>query len=332
MILVTGCAGFIGSNLISTFIKNQHIVVGIDELNSGDDDDFIKNYRISYLDNLQSREKEKLFIFKRLNVLDKNKLKDLFEKYNFKKVIHLAAKTGVRASSIKTSEYIKNNIIGFHNVIHLCRIFNIDHLIYASSSSVYSNNESTVEEENTNFPTSIYAATKKSNELIAYSYSHNFKLKTTGLRFFSVYGPFGRPDMSYFKFTNSILLNNTIRLSNRGANIRDFTYIDDVVNAIWQVYCQEKKEIFSLYNVGGEKPISIMQIIHIIEKITKRKSLIKHIPPYTEDALRTESNSNAIKRNFNIKFKTDIESGMRKFINWYTDYKIQYDEFHSNNI
>ena len=331
MILITGCAGFIGSNLISAFIRNHHLVVGIDVLNSGGDD-FIKNYRISYLDNLQSREKEKVFIFRQLNILDQSKLKDLFEEYKFKKVIHLAAKTGVRDSSIKTSEYVKNNIIGFHNVINLCKIYNTEHLIYASSSSVYNNDRSTVEDEITNFPNSIYAATKKSNELIAYSYSHNFKLKTTGLRFFSVYGPFGRPDMSYFKFTNSILLDDPISLSNNGANIRDFTFIDDVVNAIWQVFCQEKKEIFSLYNVGGEKPKSIMQIIHIIEKITNRKSRIKHIPSYTEDTLRTESNSNAIKSKFNIEFKTDLESGMRKFINWFTDYKIKYDEFYNNNI
>ena len=331
MILITGCAGFIGSNLISAFIKNQQSVIGIDILNSGDDN-FIKNYRISYLENLQSCEKEKVFIFKQVNILDQKKLKDLFEEYRFKKVIHLAAKTGVRDSSIRTSEYIRNNIIGFHNVIHLCTIFNINHLIYASSSSVYNNNKATVEEENTNFPSSLYAATKKSNELIAYSYSHNFKLKTTGLRFFSVYGPFGRPDMSYFKFTNSILLDNTIYLSNCGSNIRDFTFIEDVVNAIWQVFIDEKKEIFSVYNVGGEQPKTIMQIINIIEKITSRKSRIKHIPSYTEDVLRTESNSNAIKSRFNIEFKTDIESGMRKFINWYTDYKIKYDEFHNNNI
>ena len=331
MILITGCAGFIGSNLISHFIEKKEKVIGIDILNSGDNN-FIKNYRINYLNNLQSIKRENTFVFKQVNILNRDKLNDLFKKYEFKKVIHLAAKTGVRDSSIKTHEYIENNIVGFNNVIDLCNIFKIGHFIYASSSSVYNNDESTLESENSNCPISIYAATKKSNELIAHSYSHNFKLKTTGLRLFSVYGPFGRPDMSYFKFTNSILSDNTISLSNRGDNIRDFTFIDDVVDAIWQVFCQEKKEIFSLYNVGGENPKSIMQIIHIIEKITKRKSRIKHIPTYTEDALRTESNSNAIKSSFNIEFKTDIESGMRKFINWYTDYKIQYDEFHNNNI
>ncbi len=332
MILITGCAGFIGSNLISTFIKNKHLVVGIDMLNTGCGSDFIKNYRINYLNNLQSGEKEKVFIFKQVNILNLKKLKYLFEQYKFKKVIHLAAKTGVRDSSIRPSEYVENNIIGFHNIINLCVTYNIDHLIYASSSSVYNNDEATEEDENTNFPISIYAATKKSNELIAYSYSHNFKLKTTGLRFFSVYGPFGRPDMSYFKFTNSIISDNIINLSNNGSNIRDFTFIDDVVNAIWQVFSQEKTELFSVYNVGGEQPQTIMQLVHIIEKITNKKSRIKDIPLYTEDALRTESNSNAIKSSFNIEFITDIESGMRKFITWFIDYKIKYDEFFNNNI
>lgn len=331
MILITGCAGFIGSNLISHFIKKKEKVIGIDILNSGDHD-FIKNYRINYLNNLQSIKKENTFIFKQVNILNRDKLNDLFKKYEFKKVIHLAAKTGVRESSIKTYEYIENNIVGFNNVIYLCNVFKIRHFIYASSSSVYNNDKSTLEAEKSNCPTSIYAATKKSNELIAHSYSHNFKLKTTGLRFFSVYGPFGRPDMSYFKFTNSIFSDNKINLSNYGSNVRDFTFIDDVVKAVWQVSVQEKKDIFSVYNVGSEKPITINEVINIIEKITKRKSRIKHIHSFTEDVLRTESNSNAIKTNFNIQFNTNIELGMRKFINWYIDYKIKYDKFLNNNI
>tara|TARA_B100000614_G_scaffold261673_1_gene291975 strand:+ start:745 stop:1743 length:999 start_codon:yes stop_codon:yes gene_type:complete len=332
MILITGCAGFIGTNLISNFIKNNVPVVGIDILNIDEKDDFIKNYRINYLDKMQSRKNKKIFVYKQLNILNKNKLRNLFEEFNFKKVIHLAAKTGVRNSSKIAYEYIENNITGFHNVIELCHIYKIDHFIYASSSSIYNNDKSTSEHENTNFPISIYASTKKANELIAHSYSHNFNLKTTGLRFFSVYGPFGRPDMSYFKFTRAILSNKEINLSNSGCNIRDFTFVEDVVDAIWEVLNQEKKKIFSVYNVGAEKPKTILHVIHLIEKITNKKSIIKHTPPFKEDSIRTESNSSSIKNSFKISFKTDIELGMRKFINWYNNYRNKYDEFLNSNI
>tara|TARA_B100000900_G_scaffold75712_2_gene60589 strand:- start:8797 stop:9795 length:999 start_codon:yes stop_codon:yes gene_type:complete len=330
VILITGCAGFIGSNLVIDFIRKGIKVVGIDLFNSSkiSSFNFIKKYRLDHINNLKNSKD--LFTYIVVDILDKNSLDILFKKYNFRKVIHLAAFTGVRASSKEPHICVSNNIAGFHNIIELCSQHNIIHFIYASSSSIYNKNNSIMESDDTNSPLSIYAATKKSNELLAYSYSHNFNLKTTGLRFFSVYGAFGRPDMSYFKFINSIFNDKSVNLSNYGNNKRDFTYIDDVINAIWQVFNNEGKNKFSVYNIGAEKPISIKNLIDVIEKILNKKLKIKHTRRFTEDAQNTKSNSRLIKSDYNISFKTNISIGIKNFIKWYRKYKIEYDKFCTN--
>ena len=327
MILITGCAGFIGSSLVVDFICKGIKVIGIDSFNSSNlsKNNFIKKYRLDSINNFHNSKA--LFTYKVIDILDKSLLEELFKKYRFTKVIHFAALTGVRSSSVEPHSYIKNNIEGFHNIIELCNQYKIKHFIYASSSSVYNQNTSISENDNTNFPLSIYASTKKSNELIAYSYSHNFNLKTTGLRFFSVYGPFGRPDMSYFKFINSIFNDKSINLSNYGNNKRDFTYIDDALNAIWQIFKDERKNKFSVYNIGAGQPIAIKNLIVIIEKILNKKFKIYHTKSFSEDAKNTESNSRLIKSDYNIDFKTNISLGIKNFINWYRKYKIEYDKF-----
>ena len=322
MYLVTGCAGFIGSHLAKYLALKNKLVVGIDMFKITDE----KSLKLDRINNIKSElaqeNKSHNFTYITLNICDNKKLNKLFKSYNFKKVIHLAASAGVRQSTLCSEEFIQNNILGFHNVINSCRDNNIEHLIYASSSSLYNKktDDLTHESYNTSSPKSIYAYTKKANELIAHVYGKLYNIKTTGLRFFSVYGPYGREDMSYYKFTEAIVNSKTIILSNEGKNMRDFTYIDDIIEVINKIIDQKPKELYNIYNVGSEKPISIYNIIKKIETILSKKTKLKNTNKFVEDALHTASDSSLLKREFDISLDTNIDDGLEKFIKWYKEY------------
>tara|TARA_Y100000589_G_C27099015_1_gene607212 strand:+ start:146 stop:1138 length:993 start_codon:yes stop_codon:yes gene_type:complete len=325
IILITGCAGFIGSQLAKRLTLENFKVIGVD-LYSITKNSNIQSDRIINLKNcLHKEKKENFFTYKKLDILNKKELKKIFDNYNITKVVHLAASTGVRESSISSEKYYNNNISGFINVIEKCKDYKIRKFIYASSSSIYNDDISkklTAENEKTDQPINIYAFTKKSNELLAYTYSHLYNLTSIGLRFFSVYGPFGRPDMAYFKFTKSILKSENILLNNKGENIRDFTYIDDVVTAIIKILVDVKKNKSrsAVYNVGCGKPVKIIDLIKLIEKITMRKSKITYSKNHIEDAIKTGSNNTKLINDYNINFNTEINAGMQKFISWFKKY------------
>jgi UDP-glucuronate 4-epimerase len=259
--LITGSNGFIGFHLIkalSTLHQNSTII-GVDNMNDYYDVN-LKNYRLSYLENIPN------FLFIKGDITDKIFIKNIFNTYKPNIVIHLAAQAGVRYSLINPYSYINNNINGFYNVIENCKNYNIEHLIYASSSSVYGNYNDTSK------PESLYAVTKKTNELIGYSYSQNYDLKTTGLRFFSVYGPYGRPDMAYYSFTENLINNKEIIVYNNGLNKRDLTYIDDVINGILSSI--NTKEKYNIYDIGSGNPISTNEMINIILETMQNCNII----------------------------------------------------------
>ena len=290
-ILITGAAGFIGYHLSKRLIKDGIEVIGFDNLNSYYDKK-LKQDRIHNLKKI-ANEEEGIFEFEQGDLVNSNQLKDIFKfkKNSFSKikiVIHLAAQAGVRYSIENPKAYIESNLVGFFNLIEECKINKIDHLLYASSSSVYGGNRKLpfLESDNVDHPISLYAATKKSNELIAYSYSHLFNLPTTGLRFFTVYGPWGRPDMALFKFTDLIVKNKPISVFNYGKMKRDFTYIDDVIESISllikkppgisnNINTTNTKAPYFIFNIGNSKPIDLMQYINAIESILGRKANIK---------------------------------------------------------
>ena len=337
MILVTGAAGFIGFHLVKKLSDCGHKVVAIDNINDFYDVSLKKN-RLKTLGidinkkPFVNKISDNLF-FHKIDLLESNLIDEIFEIYEINLVFHLASHAGVKQSTTLPKIYFNNNVTGFLNLIDNARSYGVEKFIYASSSSIYPNNNELNklnEELCLNNFKSIYAASKMSNEIIANTYAKIYNIQTIGLRFFSVYGAFGRPDMSYFKFINSIFNDKSVNLSNYGNNKRDFTYIDDVINAIWQVFNNEGKNKFSVYNIGAEKPISIKNLIDVIEKILNKKLKIKHTRRFTEDAQNTKSNSRLIKSDYNISFKTNISIGIKNFIKWYRKYKIEYDKFCTN--
>ena len=345
-ILVTGAAGFIGYHLCAKLLNNGHDVIGFDNINDYYDQNLKKN-RIKELDILSTKKNNK-FYFVKGDLENINDLKKVFKGiFNNKKIIsnfrisivvHLAAQAGVRYSIENPSAYVQSNLVGFCNIIEECKLNNIDHFIYASSSSVYGGNKELPfnESDNVDKPISLYAATKKSNELIAHTYSHLFKLPTTGLRFFTVYGPWGRPDMALFKFTDLILKDKPIRVFNHGKMIRDFTFIDDVIESVFclikkspkaNIYSPYENKIninysnrYKIFNIGNSNPTNLTDYIKAIEKNLGKKAKIIFDEMQPGDVEATYANTKSLENWINYKPNTSIDIGIEKFVNWYINY------------
>ncbi len=341
-ILVTGAAGFIGYHLSNKLIHQGLDVIGFDNLNSYYD----QNLKKDRLDELkkESLVKEGSFEFVKGDLGNIKILKDTFKINNFQTqekisiVVHLAAQAGVRYSIENPSAYVESNLVGFCNIIEECRINKIDHFIYASSSSVYGGNKKLPFEEvdNVDHPISLYAATKKSNELVAHTYSHLFDLPTTGLRFFTVYGPWGRPDMALFKFTDLILKDKPIKVFNHGKMIRDFTYIDDIVESICRLLNKPpRKSIlpekgnfdsstswapYKIFNIGNSQPTNLKDYISAIENNLQKKAEIIFEDMQPGDVEATYSNTRMLSDWIDFKPNTSIKNGIKKFIEWYMHY------------
>ena len=317
-ILVTGCAGFIGFHTCLKLVKlTRNKVFGIDNINNYYDVD-LKKSRLNKL------KKNKNFFFKKIDISKKKSLDSFFKKNKFKIVINLAAQAGVRYSILNPDTYFQNNILGFYNVLDVSRIYKVGHLVFASSSSVYGDTKKfpIKEEYNTDKPQSFYAASKKSNEVIAFSYSSIYKMPITGLRFFTVYGPYGRPDMSLFKFTKAILENKKLELYNNGNHIRDFTYIDDVVESIIRVSKQKPKtEVpFLMLNIGSNNPQKLMNFLRIISSNLNKNPKILYKSMQEGDVYKTHASVLKLYKKIKFKPKTSINIGIKNFIKWYKDY------------
>ena len=318
MILVTGAAGFIGYHLCKKLIKNNHKIIGLDNLNSYYDVEL----KLARLSNLK---KEKKFKFYKIDISKKKKLNNIFKKYKFTQVIHLAAQAGVRYSIYNPDIYLNSNLTGFQNILDLSRLYKIKHLVFSSSSSVYGDQKiyPIKENFNTDFPLSFYAATKKADEVLSFSYSKIYKFPVTCLRLFTVYGPYGRPDMAPFKFTDAAFKNKKIMIHNKGKHYRDFTYVDDVVEAIIRVKNSKPKNNFEVYNVCSSKTISLKYFINLVEKITNKKLRKKYIKKQRGDVIKTYGSNLKLKKNILKKYKfTTLEFGMKKFIDWYKKFYV----------
>lgn len=335
--LITGVAGFIGANLANKLLlEGKKIkIIGIDNLNDYYDVN-LKKYRLSKL------EANSKFNFIKCDISSKEKLEEIFSKYKPNIVVNLAAQAGVRYSITNPDAYIKSNIIGFYNVLELCRKYPVKHLIYASSSSVYGSNTKIPYSviDKTDEPVSLYAATKKSNELLAYSYSKLYNIPSTGLRFFTVYGPAGRPDMAYFKFTNKLLNGENIQIYNYGKCERDFTYIDDIVEGIIRIIKKiPNKEIgkdglpippYKIYNIGKGSPENLLEFINILqEELIKAEILpsdynfASHkelVPMQPGDVPITYADTSTLEADINFKPTVPLREGLKKFANWYKEY------------
>ncbi len=317
-VLVTGCAGFIGYHVVLKLLNlKKYKVYGIDNLNNYYDVDLKKN-------RLKELKKNKKFIFEKLDINKKNEIKKIFYNNKFDIVIHLAAQAGVRYSILNPKVYFESNISGFFNIIENSRIIKVKHLIFASTSSVYGNNDKfpLKEEFNTDKPLSFYAASKKTNEIIAYSYSNIYKLPTTALRFFTVYGPMGRPDMSLYLFTKSMINNRHLNIFNKGKHVRDFTYVNDVVECIIRIIKKPSKKTipYEVYNIGGNRPEKLMNFVRVISDILKIKPKIIYKSLQQGDVYKTHASIKKISKKINYLPKTSIKVGIKNFINWYKKY------------
>jgi len=316
-ILITGAAGFIGYHLSEKLLIEKNIVFGIDNINNYYDVRLKK-------DRLSNLKLYKNFHFNKVSLCYKNKINKIIKENNIKYIVHLAAQAGVRHSIINPESYFKNNIEGFFNILEISKQNKIKHLVFASSSSVYGNNKIFPLTENmfTDKPLSFYAATKKSNEVMAYSYSNIYKLPSTALRFFTVYGPFGRPDMALYKFTNSILKNKKIDLFNAGEHMRDFTYVDDIVEGILGIIKKPsiEKIPYNCFNIGEGKPSKLKLFLSLIEKNLKKKARITNLTLQSGDVKKTHSSIKLLQKYSFYKPKTSIQEGIKIFISWYKKY------------
>ena len=313
MIIVTGCAGFIGFHLTNKLIQNKKKILGVDSLNNY----YLKKKKIQRLNILK---KQKNFKFLKIDLNSFEKLKNSIKKYKIEAIIHLAAQPGVRISLKNPYNTLKQNLVPFINIIEVARLKNVKKFIYASSSSVYGDTKLYPfnELDFKNSPVSVYGATKLSNEIIASSYSKNFSMKCVGLRFFTVYGPYGRPDMAYYSFLDKLNMKKKIQVFNNGKMIRDFTYIDDVIKGILDVIKKNFKNNHEVINIGKGKPDNLMDMIKYLEKSYKKKFKIKftnNIP--VGDMKKTYSNIKKAKKLVNWKPKTTLKLGLEKFVDWY---------------
>lgn len=318
--LITGVAGFIGFHLSQRLLVDGHHVIGIDNLNDYYDVR-LKEDRLKILNESSG------FKFFKGDLTDEDFVKRIFVDFGPQYVINLAAQAGVRYSIENPRAYIDSNIVGFFNILEACRHHPVEHLVFASSSSVYGNRDGAPfkTSDMVDCPASLYAATKKADELMAYTYSHLYKIPTTGLRFFTVYGPWGRPDMAYFKFANLIMNDKPIQIYNNGDLFRDFTYIDDIVEGLTKIL-PHVPEIntdgarYKLYNIGGSRPVKLIDFIETLEKALHRTAKKEFLPMQPGDVYMTCADASELDRDFGFRPKTLIEDGLPKFVQWYKDY------------
>ena len=333
-ILVTGAAGFIGYHLCEALIKQGHRVIGLDNIN----DYYDVNLKFARLSEL-GIQKEAAMVFAeisqstlhgnsmqfvRLNLEDREALPKLFKTFNFDVVCNLAAQAGVRYSIENPEAYIDSNVTGFLNILECCRHHNVKRLVYASSSSVYGNSDDTPFKETANVdtPISLYAATKKSNELMAYTYSHLYKIETIGLRFFTVYGPWGRPDMAMFLFTDAIINNKPIKVFNTGNLSRDFTYIDDIVDGVVNTLIKSPKNdsLYKLYNIGNGRPVQLLDFIESLEKVLGTIAVKKMLPMQAGDVYQTFADTTSLEQDYDYKPQIEVDRGIKEFVSWYKEF------------
>ena len=324
--LVTGAAGFIGNFVAERLCEQGHDVVGLDNLNDYYDPE-LKNARLKRVEHLEN------FRFIKMDLADRAGMETLFKTEKFDRVIHLAAQAGVRYSLESPFAYVDSNLVGMMTILEGCRQNNVEHLVYASSSSVYGMNTkmpfSTV--DGVDHPVSLYAATKKSNELMAHSYSHLYDIPTTGLRFFTVYGPWGRPDMAPFLFTDAILNDRPIKVFNHGKMRRDFTYVDDIVEGVIRIQDvipsrdndramdnpSISKAPYRVYNIGNNEPIELMEFIQAIESAAGKEAVKEFLPMQPGDVPATFADVEDLEKTVGFKPRTSIQGGMNKFVDWY---------------
>lgn len=351
-ILVTGTAGFIGYHLANHLLEEGHEVIGLDSINNYYDVSLkidrleaagINRRFVAYKEMVES-EHNPGYRFIQLRLEDANALENLFSQEKFDIVCNLAAQAGVRYSIKNPRAYVNSNIIGFSNILEACRNHPVKHLVYASSSSVYGSNKKIPfnTSDKVDHPVSLYAATKKSNELMAHTYSHLFDVPTTGLRFFTVYGPWGRPDMAYFLFTNAILNNKPIKVFNNGKMSRDFTYIKDIVEGVKNVIASPPKRVeasngvndtsletnapYRIYNIGNNSPVKLLDFIETIEKVLGKKAIKEMYPMQPGDVETTFADVSGLIKDFNYRPNTSLEEGITEFVKWYLRYyKIKHD-------
>ena len=332
-ILVTGAAGFIGFHTCLKLLNQGHKIFALDNINDYYDQKLKFNRlkelgldvsKIKVFNKAIYSNKFKNLIFSRIDLVNEINIQNLFKTENFDVVCHLAAQAGVRYSLINPKAYLDSNMTGFLNILEGCRNFDVKHLVYASSSSVYGENKKVPfsTSDITDYPISLYAATKKSNELMAHSYGHLYGFKTTGLRLFTVYGPWGRPDMAYFLFVEAILKNKAIKVFNNGNMERDFTYIDDIVNGLTKVIENDisTRHHFKIYNIGNNKTEKLIDFISTIEKFLNKNSIKDMQPMQPGDVPKTFANIDQLNKDYNYAPKTSINEGLKKFINWYVKY------------
>jgi UDP-glucuronate 4-epimerase len=333
-ILVTGAAGFIGYHLCEALLAKNIEVLGLDNINDYYDVnlkyDRLKQLGISK-DSAENFNKKsdssihkKMFSFVRMNLEDRHALPELFKKENIEVVCNLAAQAGVRYSLENPESYVDSNIVGFLNLLECCRHYNIEHLVYASSSSVYGLNEKIPfsTSDNVDHPISLYAASKKSNELMAHTYSHLYGFATTGLRFFTVYGPWGRPDMALFLFTDAIVNDRPIKVFNHGKMKRDFTYIDDIVVGVVRILTMKTKDrsLYKVYNIGNNNSVQLKDFIDEIEEQIGKKAEKEMLPMQAGDVYCTWADVDDLIRDYGYKPDTSIKRGVKHFVDWYREY------------
>lgn len=346
-ILITGTAGFIGFHLALRLLREGHEVIGLDNINDYYDiglkyarlqESGISQNEIEY-NKLVGSHKYPHYRFIKMNLEDRDNIDLLFQQEKFDAVCNLAAQAGVRYSITHPYAYIDSNVVGFINMLEACRQNQIDHLVYASSSSVYGLNEHIPfsEDDQVDHPISLYAATKKSNELMAHTYSYLYNIPTTGLRFFTVYGPWGRPDMALFIFTQAIIEGKPIQVYNNGEMERDFTYIDDIVEGIYLILngdpptgssCWDAKQPdpssspapYKVYNIGNSRPVKLMDFIHTIENTTGKKAIIEYMPLQPGDVRKTWASVEKLKSDFDYSSKIEVIKGIKEFISWFRGY------------
>ncbi len=337
-IFVTGSAGFIGSNLIKRLFKDVRgaTIVCIDNMNNYYDVS-LKEYRLAELD--KAKPADVNYVFVRGDIADKTTIDGIFEQYQPQVVVNLAAQAGVRYSITNPDAYIQSNLIGFYNILEACRNNPVEHLVYASSSSVYGSNKKVPysTDDKVDNPVSLYAATKKSNELMAHAYSKLYNIPSTGLRFFTVYGPAGRPDMAYFGFTNKLVMGDTIQIFNYGNCMRDFTYVDDIVEGVVRIMqgAPEKKQgedglplpPYAVYNIGNNSPENLLNFVDILQQELIRAKVLpedydfdahkKLVPMQPGDVPTTYADTSALERDYGFKPSTSLRDGLRAFAEWY---------------
>lgn len=326
-ILITGAAGFIGFHLAKRLLEDGFEVCGVDNLNSYYDV-HLKEQRLSELKEYNN------YLFIKADISEKEKIKKIFSDNSPDIVVNLAAQAGVRYSIENPDVYIESNIVGFYHILEACRHSRregghpVEHLLFASSSSVYGNQKKVPfsVEDSVDRPISLYAATKKSNELMAYTYSHLYGLPATGLRFFTVYGPYGRPDMAYFGFSERIMKGEPIRIFNQGDLYRDFTYVDDIVEGVVRMLnnpppANEDGDRYKVYNIGNNKPVKLMDFIRTLEKALGKEAIKEYLPMQPGDVYQTYADIEELERDFGYRPSVGIEEGLGKFADWYKEWK-----------